>query len=283
MSGNEINDMEYFDISKVSFIELEDTRQMNDPLPLLTIKLDKVHNDKQYIALIKEEWYGESDGAGIDYFNIVSMGPKISDFGKVECSKKTDECSPIPQYCSTKNCISDTIWWADKNNEGYYQKGCSTISKESIFGNKANCVKKEAIKDMDPPYLVDITDNSLMDECTPWLESEPCEIELLSLSDTLNKKDDSIVTNTFKITKDDCTDGVKIELINKDDGKASGNYISFLDRTNSSVFSGDDEKCFLLKHGLCGPDSISFLTPGSLFLTECNDELILKQEFDYCG
>ncbi len=262
---------------------MEDVREAEDPLPIETIQLAEVHEDKQYVLVMITDWWGEQAGAGIDYFDIVRINPTHSaNSEKIECSKKTADCSPIPQFCPTENCISDKVWWTDKNYPGYYQKGCSTIGKDSLFEDKAKCVKKDAIKDMTPPYIIDTADDTLMEECTSWSAEKPCEAEVLTLSET--PEADILVADTFKLNKDDCGDEeFKIEIINKDDGKASGEFLSYLDSTNSSVQVGDDEQCFVIRHGLCGPDSITFKTRNDFFLTFCDGVIMLKQEFDYCG
>ena len=271
-----------------SIIQFEDVRQSDDPLQIETIKLDISHEDKRYILVVKTDWWGEQAGAGIDYFDIVRMEPSmsISDSSKAECSVKSAECSPIPQFCPTKDCISNTIYWSDKRYPGYYQQGCSTIGEETLFEDKARCVKKEAIKDLEPPFLIDTSDDSLFDECTAWSDSAPCETETLTISPAPanQEEEDNVITDTFRIAQEDCDEGqFKIELINKDDGEPSGDFLSYYEKSNSSVVAGEDDQCFLLAHGLCGPDSISFKTPNDFFLTFCNGEIMLKLEFDHCG
>ena len=262
---------------------MEDVREAEDPLPIEIIQLAEVHEDKQYVLVMITDWWGEQVGAGIDYFDIVRINPTHSaNSEKTECSKKTADCSPIPQFCPTENCISEKVWWTDKKYPGYYQKGCSTIGKDSLFEDKAKCVKKEAIKDMAPPYIIDTGDDTLMEECTSWSAEKPCETEVLTLSETPDAG--ILVADTFKFNKDNCGDEeFKIEIVNKDDGKASGEFLSYLDSTNSSVQVGDDEQCFVIRHGLCGPDSVSFKTRNDFFLTFCDGVIMLKQEFDYCG
>ncbi len=265
----------------VSIVQLEDVRQTEDPLPIETIKLAEMHEDKHYVLVMITDWWGEQAGAGIDYFDIVRIFPPANS-EKTECSKKTAKCPPIPQFCPTENCISDKVWWTEKNFPGYYQKGCSTIGKDSLFEDKAKCVKKEAIKDLTPPYIIDTANDAMMDECTFWSAEKPCEAEVLTISET--PETEILVADTFKLNKDDCSDEeFKIEIINKDDGKASGEFLSYLDSTNSSVEVGDDEQCFVVQHGLCGPDSVTFKTGNDFFLTFCDGVIMLKQEFDYCG
>ena len=270
----------------LSIIKIEDVRQLDDPLPIETIKLDRSHEDKQYILVVITDWWGEQAGAGIDYFDIVRMAPSMSEKSKAECSTKSDKCSPIPQFCPTKDCISDTIYWSDKRYSGFYQKGCSTLGKDTPFEDKAKCVKKEAIKDLEPPYVIDTSDDSLLDDCTAWRDSAPCETEALTISaaPANQEEEDDVITDTFRIAQEDCSEGqFKIELINKDDGEPSGDFLSFLEKSNSSVVAGEDDQCFMLVHGLCGPDSISLKTPKDFFLTFCNGVIMLKLEFDHCG
>ena len=261
---------------------MKDVRQTEDPLPIEIFELNQLHEDKRYLKVEITDWWGEPDEAGIDYFDIVRIDPTISKTSKMDCSEKSGDCAPLPQFCPTAQCISDKIWWTDKNYPGYYQKGCSIIGKDSPFEEKSRCVKKEAIKDLDPPYIIDTSDESLLDECTSWSDTEPCETELLTISEIPKKE--ILVADTFKLAKDDCSDGeFIIELINKDDGEPSGDFLSYLDSTNSTVGVGDDEKCFLIKLGLCGPDSITFTTPNDYFLTVCDGMILLKLEFDHCG
>ena len=269
-----------------STIKFEDVRQFDDPLPIETIKLDRSHEDIQFILVIITDWWGEKAGAGIDYFDIVRLAPAISDKSKAECSAKSDKCSPIPQFCPTKDCISSEIYWSDKRYPGYYQKGCSTLGKDTPFEEKAKCVKKEAIKDLEPPYVIDTSDDSLLDDCTAWSDSAPCETEALTISPApANQEEEkNVITDTFRIAQEDCSEGqFKIELINKDDGEPSGDFLSYFEKSNSSVVAGEDDQCFLLAHGLCGPDSISFKTPKDFFLTFCNGVIMLKLEYDHCG
>ena len=87
----------------------------------------------------------------------------------------------------------------------------------------------------------------------------------------------------FKISSDDCDAGVKIELVDINTMEPTGNFLSYTDTVNSSIKVGDDEQCFIIKDALCGPNSISFTTPGDLFLTYCTNLLLLREEFDFCG
>lgn len=269
-------------IEMVSIVKLEDVRNSEDPLPIETIKLEEVHEDIHYVLVMITDWWGEQAGAGIDYFDIVRTTPSTKpENSKKECSKKTADCSPIPQFCSTENCISDKVWWTDKNFPGYYQQGCSTIGKDTLFEDKAKCVKKEAIKDLTPPYIIDISDDTLMDECTSWSQAEPCHTVGVTISET--PEAGILFAETFKFNKDDCSDGeFKIEII-MESGEASGEFLSFLDSVNSSVKVGEAEQCLEIKHGLCGPDSITFVTENEFFLTFCDGVIMLKQEFDFCG
>ena len=134
--------------------------------------------------------------------------------------------------------------------------------------------------------MIDTSDGSLFDECTAWSDSAPCETETLTISaaPANQEEEDNVITDTFRIAQEDCDEGqFKIELMNKDDGEPSGDFLSYFEKSNSSVVAGEDDQCFLLAHGLCGPDSISFKTPKDFSLTFCNGEIMLKLEFDHCG
>ena len=268
---------------KESSITLMDARQSLDPLPIQRIQLDKVHDVKRYVAVIIIDVWG-SDSGQIDYFDIERKWPnKIFKEAKVACEAKSGDCDPKPQYCPTSACISDTVWWQDIKHPGYYQRGCSTIGENSLFESAAKCVKKEAFDNLNPPFLIDTSDSSLMDDCSSWSDTEPCEEEFLQISDKMSTKDENFVTDIFKISSDDCDAGVKIELVDINTMEPTGNFLSYTDTVNSSIEVGDDEQCFIIKDALCGPNSISFTTPGDLFLTFCNNLLLLREEFDYCG
>ena len=262
-----------------STIELPDARRLADPLSIQKIKLDKVHNDKQYVTVIIEDTWGNG-GGGLDYFDIVRDDPhKIFPDSKAECQANSGDCAPKPQYCRASNCISSTVWWQDIGHPGYYQQGCSTIGDDTLFKSAAKCVKKEAFDNIDPPFIVDTSDYSLTEDCSSWSDTEPCEEEYLQLSDL---KDTDIVTDIFKISADDCVDGIKLELIDSTLMTPTGSFLSYTETVNSSLIVGeDDEHCLKMKVGLCGPDSISFTTPGDLYLTFCNSIIMLKQEFDF--
>ena len=258
---------------------------MDDPLPIQQIKLDKVHNDKQYVQVKIIEAWGE-EGGGIDYFDIVREDPhKIFPDALAECKAPSGDCAPMPQYCRASNCISDSVWWQDNQNPEYYQQGCSTIGDDTLFDSAAKCVKKEAFDSLDPPFIFDTSDPSLMEDCSSWSDTEPCEEEYLHLSDLQNLRDKDIVTDIFRISPDDCVDdGIKLELIDGNSMEPTGSFLSYTDTVNSSLIVGeDDEECLNLKVGLCGPDSITFTTPGELYLTFCDSILLFKQEFDFCG
>ena len=233
-------------------------------------------------VVILEAW-GEV-GGGLDYFDIVRDDPhKIFPDAWAECSANTGDCAPKPQYCRASNCISETVWWQDIYHPGYYQQGCSTIGDDTLFDSAARCVKKEAFDNMDPPFIFDTSDSSLMEDCSSWSDTEPCEEEHLHLTDPMRDKD--IVTEIFRIATDDCVDdGIKLELIDSTSMTPTGSFLSFTDTVNSSLMVGeDDEQCLNMKVGLCGPDSITFTTPGDLYLTACDSILMFKQEFDFCG
>ena len=66
-----------------------------------------MHEDKRYLKVEITDWWGEPDEAGIDYFDIVRIDPTISETSKMDCSEKSGDCAPLPQFCPTVQCISD--------------------------------------------------------------------------------------------------------------------------------------------------------------------------------
>ena len=176
---------------------MEDVRQTDDPLPIDILELDLLHEDKRFLKVEITDWWGEQDGAGIDFFDIVRINPEESEDFMMECSKKAGDCAPLPQFCPTAQCVSDKVWWTDKNYPGYFQRGCSTIGEDSMFEDKARCVKKEAIKDLTPPYIIDTSDDALMDECTSWSQTEPCHTVSVTISET--PEAGILFADTFKL------------------------------------------------------------------------------------
>ena len=269
-------------------IRLADARYLQDPLPLEEYKLDETVTDKQYVRVVLKESWGSTGGerVGIDYFDIVRKDPsKILDDAKQACQTKSGNCKPKALYCSHTNCIPDSIWWQDENNLNYQQKGCSMIGQDVMFQASAKCVKKTSLEGLISPFIIDTTDTSLMEDCTSWTDTEACDKKILTLIDISNIGDASVLTNMFQVTdSDDCSGGgVKIETVDTTDMSPSGEFLSYLDTVNSTLELGDEEQCFTLVHGLCGPDSISFKSPGNLYLTFCDNALIMKEEYDHCG
>ena len=269
-------------------IRLADARYLQDPLPLEEYKLDETVTDKQYVRVVLKESWGYTGGerVGIDYFDIVRKDPsKILDDAKQACQTKSGNCKPKALYCSHTNCIPDSIWWQDENNLNYQQKGCSMIGQDVMFQASAKCVKKTSLGGLNPPFIIDTTDTSLMEDCTAWTDTEACDKKTLALIDIGNIADDRVHTSMFQIyISDDCSDeGVKIETVDSTTMTPSGEFLSYLDKVNSTLEVGEEEQCLTLVHGLGGPDSISFHSPQNLFVTFCDDTMWLKEEFDHCG
>ena len=125
--------------------------------------------------------------------------------------------------------------------------------------------------------------DTFMAPCKPWTESEPCEKDILNLVSLTSLEDDHILHKQLYLLQDDCVDGeMKIAFLD-DNGEYV--HLSYNDQVNSSVTVGDDNECFILKHQLCGPDSITFQSNGDtlLILTACNGAVTMKQPFDFCG
>ena len=272
-------------------ISLADARYLQDPLPLEEYELDETVTDKQYVGVVLKEVWGYNGAwaggkVGIDYFDIVRKDPsKVLDDAKEACQPKSGNCKPKALFCSHTNCIPDSIWWQDENNLNYQQKGCSMIGQDVMFQNSAKCVKKDTLEGLSPPFIIDTTDASLMEECTAWTDTEACDKKILTLVDIGNIGDASVLTNMFQVTDaDDCSGGgVKIEAVDTTGMSPSGDFLSYLDMVNSTLELGDEEQCFTLVHGLCGPDSISLKSPGNLFVTFCDNTIIMKEEYDHCG
>ena len=262
----------------------------DDPLPMEIIELDEEVTDVKKIQLhIYRSWGGRGQsygGGGLDYFDIIRNDPySIMSDAKQQCEAKASECKSKAQFCSNTNCIPDTIWWQDENNLKLNQRGCSMIGQDVIFQSSAKCVKKDTLEQLSPPYIIDTTDASLMEDCTAWTDTEACDKKTLALIDIGNIADDRVHTNMFQIyVADDCSDeGVKIETVDSTTMTPSGEFLSYLDKVNSTLEVGEEEQCLTMVHGLCGPDSISFHSPQNLFVTFCDDTILLKEEFDHCG
>ena len=264
-------------------VTLEDTRWKPDPLPLEVFNLKETVEDKKYVKVEILSHFGQK--GGLDYFDILRLDPyKISDDAKSQCIKKTSDCLPKLQFCSKSECIPDTIVWQDKNHPNLLQKGCSTISKTTLFDKSAKCVLKTAVKENQMgPIVIDTTDSTKMGDCTTWTETEPCSKEILSTVNPGEK--DKIKIKHFKLSSKGCSEGVNIALFDITTKKTTGKFLSYLEIENSSVEVGTDKNCFRIHHGLCGANSIGFESLGglNLFLTKCEGYIVMKREYDYCG
>ena len=267
-----------------TIIELNSTEFMEDPLPLEIFNLSKPAVDKQLLVIYIEDHFGSK--GGLDYFDIVRTNdnPQILNSSLADCTKKTQDCKPKPQFCSAPECISDSIMWQDVRYPNLVQFGCSTLSAKTLFEKKAKCVKKTAItEETEFPLIIDTSISTNMAPCTVWNEDEPCPKEVLSSIESTEIN--NVITSQFKITTDDCKNGSKIEVFDSKLKKGNGKFLSYLEMENSSVEVGMDENCFHLQHGLCGPDSLSFQSVGghNLFMTLCDGKIIMKKEYDFCG
>ena len=154
------------------------------------------------------------------------------------------------------------------------------------FGDTAKCVKIETLETLTPPFIIDTSDPNAMADCTVWDAQQTCDKKILSIIDNgpreLNGAD--IFTHLFKLHPDDCTnDRVKIEAVERVSMEPTGQFLSFVDIVNSTLHIGDDDQCLSVIHGLCGANSVSFQTPEKLFVTSCNGQIILREEYDHCG
>ena len=66
---------------------MDDVRQTDDPLPIEILALDLLHEDKRFLKVEITDWWGEQDGAGIDFFDIVRIDPKESENFMIEPKK----------------------------------------------------------------------------------------------------------------------------------------------------------------------------------------------------
>ena len=149
---------------------------------------------------------------------------------------------------------------------------------------------KSALKNLSPPYKIDSNDETLMAPCTLWSENEPlCQKEVGTITSAKSEDNaaansvDKILHQQFKLIQDDCEEG-EIKIVFYDDNDDPG-YLSYNEHVNSSVTIGDDSQCFVLKHNLCGPNSISFesVNDAGLVLTSCNGIIKMMPHFDSCG
>ena len=301
-SINGADESNQFDDGIMTWVEMEDARYLPDPLPLKEYLLNKTHAGRFVkVYLDQNAWGGKG---GLDYFDIVRINHepfKLSDDATRRCTVKPrgGGCGSRPQHCSAPACAPDTIWWQTDTAPGLHNRGCSMVTgpqekfkgtvvtrPHARFGDTAKCVKKETLETLTPPYIIDTSDPNAMADCTPWDAQEICDKKILSLIDNgpreLNGAD--IFTHLFKIHPDDCTDDrVKIEAVERVSMVPTGQFLSFVDVVNSTLHIGDDAQCLSVIHGLCGANSVSFQTPGNLFVTSCNGEIILKEEYDHCG
>ena len=263
-------------------LDLNDTRFQNESMHFPEIyKLQSAVTKKQYIKVAIKSAFGNCTDGGLDYFDVVRNDPvQIMEDAAKSCSKKQGDCKPLPKFCPSSDCISQTVQWEDKQFPNLLQSGCTTIYGSSLFQKEAKCVLKTAVKDQTPPYLIDSSDNTQMESCESWTATKPCGKDIASIS-TL--PDDKIKHHKFHMEQDDCGDG-ETKLVFYDDKENPG-YISYNDQVNSSVTIGDENECLKLRYGICGPKSVSFLSSkdNGLILTNCEGSIEMKQQFDHCG
>ena len=195
------------------------------------------------------------------------------------CPNNENSCKePVKLSCAFTGCLSLP---ASFQNPVVYDPLLTSYPKGSSLtiscSNQVNPMTQFQAYSNDREYLVI---KKLSQENEQQDNPDFCCIDnSLKLAEITWQEEDVLVADTFRLIKDDCSDGqIKIELISKDSGEASGEFLSYLDPT-----FGDNKQCFVVKHHLCGPDSTTFATENEFFLTFCEGGIMLRQEFDYCG
>ena len=90
----------------------------------------------------------------------------------------------------------------------------------------------------------------------------------------------------FKMSSENCpTDSVSLELVDTTtDYNLTGRYLYHKSLPDYQVMVMSYEKCFKIKHNLCGPNSLSFFNnKNELVVTNCEGTLLMKPENQSCG
>ena len=272
---------------------LMDTRQGYDPLPILELDLDVPVVEKQFVKFDLLTYYGSS--GCLEYFDIVrdtTVGGTLKADLKRECTKKTGDCPPVPQFCSDRGCISDTVRWADKRTPSLVRRGCTFSAGDVYFSDlsRPTCVAKEAVKSnikvVDGVFLVNTDKKTNLLPCSHWNETDDCgrqHVEVKEKQDAAS----SLSTLHLKLSSENCPDksSVSLEVVDtSSDFNLTGRYLSFTSLPDHLVEVAEEEKCLQMKHNLCGPDSLSFFdTKEDLVLTNCQGTLLLRRENEPCG
>ena len=273
---------------------LEDTRQGTDPLPILQLDLDVPVVQKQFIKFDVISFYGK--GGCLEYFDIVrDTGPRMKAALKRECTRKSGDCSPLPQFCSDRACISDTVKWADISTPSLVRQGCSFSAGDVYFADvtQPTCISKKAVKSnikvVDGVFLVDTTETSNLLPCSHWNETDDCGRQYVEVKKRQEAVSD-LSTFNFKLSSENCPDKsrVSLEVVEVGDTATdfnlTGRFLSYKSVPDHLVEVGSGEKCFTMKHNLCGPNSLSFFNKKKdLVVTNCQGTLLMRPELDSCG
>ena len=274
---------------------LMDSRQDPDPLPIIQLDLDVPVVDKQFLKFELLTYHGSS--GCLEYFDIVrDQTPRLKSDLKRECTRKTrGNCQPLPQFCPAPACVSPTVTWADTSTPGLVRQGCTFSAGDVFFSDpsEATCVAKKAVPAraskidvVDGVFMVDTTKGPNLLPCTNWNETDSCNREYLEVK----KKTDAVSdlsTFHFKLSSENCPDksSASLEVVGiSPDFNLTGLYLTYESLPGHLLEVTDKEKCFKLKHNLCGPNSLSFFTDkNELAVTNCQGTLLIQTELDNCG
>ena len=256
------------------------------PLPIVELDLDVAVVEKQYVKFEVVSYHGI--GGGLEYFDIVRPGTaKLKSEVKRDCSRGSGQCPALPQFCPHQDCVPDTLSWLDIfAPEMKPQQGCTnnfgvfrTSDAFCLTGTPAALQQKQ---DVDGVIQFDWQGLQL-GKCQPWSVSEPCEIKPRLVAE----KRTETSGNTFSLEHKLCNGemGVDIELVGISDGlNKTGLKLSYLPVSHYPVELSETGTCFRTERNLCGPDSLSFFSEeGDLVLTNCDGELTMRKEYDFCG
>ena len=273
---------------------LQDSRYDTDPLPILQLDLDVPVVEKQFVRFDLISYHGK--GGGLEYFDIVrDEVPRLKAALKRECTPKSGDCEPVPQFCSARRCISDTVTWADTSTPSLVRQGCTFSAGDVFFSDlsESTCVAKKAVTKkaakmdvVDGVFMLDTSRKINLLPCSNWNETDSCDREYVEVK----KKKDAVTdlsTFHFKLSSENCPDksSVSLEVVETSaDFNLTGRYLYYESLPDHQVEVLAEEKCFKIKHNLCGPNSISFFTDkNDLAMTNCHGNLLLKPETEFCG
>ena len=113
------------------------------PLPIEELELDVAVVDKQFVKFEVVSHYRA--GGGLEYFDIVRTGAapgKLKAELKRECSRRSDQCPGLAQFCPHPQCVSERVRWADQDSPGQVHQGCSFTTDGLRFSSEPRCLSK---------------------------------------------------------------------------------------------------------------------------------------------